>query len=314
MRRASHHAPLAARRPGARGSERRLRRESSRRSTVRRLPGAGRAKFVVVVAESFWGSIATQLAGDRAEVKSIIVDPGADPHSYQLTARDARTIAAAKLAIANGIGYDNWMTQALAADPAGGRAILNVGDLLGRQQGQNPHQWYSPSSVHEVTDRIAADYAKLDPVDAGYFAQRKRSFETHGLAEYNRLRREIRARYSGVAIGYSESIFAPLGEALGLKLVTPPSFAQAIAEGADVSAQDKQTVDNQAQRRQIEVWVYNTQNATADVQRVNEIARTRRIPIARITETLSPPSASFQQWQVAQLRELIAALHEATGR
>ena len=73
------------------------------------------------------------------------------------------------------------------------------------------------------------------------------TFETTALAEYNRLRSEIRSRYAGVPVGYSESIFRPLGESLGLKLLTPYSFAKAIAEGTDVSAADKQTVDHQAE-------------------------------------------------------------------
>jgi zinc/manganese transport system substrate-binding protein len=99
-----------------------------------------------------------------------------------------------------------------------------------------------------------------------------------------------------------------------LKLLTPYSFTKAIAEGTDVTAQDKQTVDNQAQNRLIKVWVYNSQNATPDIQRVNQIARAQHIPIATVTETLSPASDSFQQWQVAELEGLIAALHKATGK
>ncbi len=50
------------------------------------------------------------------------------------------------------------------------------------------------------------------------------------------------------------------------------------------------------------------------MQRINAIARRRRIPFVTVTETLSPAGASFEQWQVAQLRALAAALHEATGR
>jgi zinc/manganese transport system substrate-binding protein len=117
-----------------------------------------------------------------------------------------------------------------------------------------------------------------------------------------------------VPVGYSESIFEPLGRALGLRLMTPYSFAKAIAEGTDVSAADKQTVDSQAQRRLIKVWVYNSQNATPDVQRVNALARAAGIPIVTITETLSPAGASFQQWQVGELMSLQQALHRATGR
>jgi zinc/manganese transport system substrate-binding protein len=96
--------------------------------------------------------------------------------------------------------------------------------------------------------------------------------------------------------------------------MTPYSFAKAIAEGTDVSAADKQTVDSQAQQHLIKVWIYNSQNATPDVQRVNAFARVAGIPITTITETLSPAGASFQQWQVAELMSLQHALHRATGR
>ena len=268
----------------------------------------------MVAAENFWGSIAAQLAGDRASVTSIIVNPDTDPHSYEPTAQDARTLAGAQLAIVNGIGYDNWAPKLLQASPLGGRVVLNVGGLLGLHDGDNPHQWYSPSSVRRVVARIVADYDSLDPRDAGYFARRRQSFERFGLARYDALRREIRARYAGVPVGYSESIFRPLGEDLALKLLTPYSFAKAIAEGSDVTAQDKQTVDTQVRQRQIAVWVFNSQNVTPDVQRVNELARASSIPVATVTETLSPASDSFQQWQVAQLEGLARALHEATGR
>src|SRR5436190_20321817 len=140
------------------------------------------------------------------------------------------------------------------------------------------------------------------------------AFLATGLARYDALRRQIRARFAGVPVGYSESIFQPLGQDLGLKLMTPYSFAKAISEGTDVSAADKQTVDRQAEDREIKVWVYNSQNATPDVQRVNQLAGAAHIPITTITETLSPASASFEQWQSAQLRSLIAALRRARSR
>ena len=159
-----------------------------------------------------------------------------------------------------------------------------------------------------------ADYDKQLPADSGYFAGQKKLFETSDLAHYNKLIAQIRARYAGVPVGYSESIFQPLGEALGLKLLTPYSFAKAVAEGSEVSAQDKQTVDRQASRHEIEAWIFNSQNVTPDVQRVNEMARTAQIQVVTVTETLSPASDTFEQWQVAQLERLQLALHQATGR
>jgi zinc/manganese transport system substrate-binding protein len=275
---------------------------------------AARPRFQVVAAENFWGNLAAQLAGSKAEVQSIIVNPSTDPHSYQPTAQDARVLAGSDMAIVNGVGYDDWAEQLLRASPAGGREVLDVGSLLKLGQGANPHRWYFPSDVHTVIEAIVADYDRLDPADTAYFAQRMRTLQTAGFARYNQLLRQIRTRYAGVAVGYSESIFQGLGESLGLTLATPYSFAKAIADGTDVTAQDKQAVDTQAQTRRIAVWVFNSQNVTPDVQRVNQIARARHIPIATITETLSPASASFQQWQDDQLEGLLRALHEATGR
>ena len=275
--------------------------------------GAG-GRIQVVAAENFWGSIAAQLGGERVQVRSIIVNPGTDPHSYEPTAQDARTMAGARLAIVNGVGYDEWATKLLAASPLSGRVVLNVGALLGLHDGDNPHRWYFPANVYTVVNQLVADYDRLDPAGAAYFAQQRRTFETRGLARYNKLRREIRARYAGVPVGYSESIFQGLGENLGLKLLTPYSFAKAIAEGSEVTAQDKRTVDSQAEERKIDVWVFNSQNMTPDVQRVNELARAAHIPIATVTETLSPASDSFEQWQVSELEGLQRALQEATGR
>jgi zinc/manganese transport system substrate-binding protein len=276
--------------------------------------GSGHRAFEVVAAENFWGSVASQLAGAKAHVDSIIVNPSADPHSYEPSAQDARTIAGANMVIVNGIGYDNWASQLMQASPQGGRVVLNVGETLGLKQGANQHRWYYPTDVRAVIAQIVADYDKIDPSDAPYFAQQRQRFESEGLASYNRLRSEIHARYAGVPVGYSESIFQGLGEDLGLKLLTPYSFVKAVAEGTDVSARDKQTVDAQVREHKIAVWVFNSQNVTPDVQRVNHLANAEQIPIPSITETLSPATDSFQQWQSAELEGLLRALQHATGR
>ena len=81
-----------------------------------------------------------------------------------------------------------------------------------------------------------------------------------------------------------------------------------------MTAQDKRTVDDQAEDREIKVWVFNSQNVTPDVQRVNEIAQRHGIPIATVTETLAPASDTFEQWQVAELEGLMRALGAGTRR
>jgi zinc/manganese transport system substrate-binding protein len=275
---------------------------------------AGRGGVSIVAAENFWGSIASQLAGTKAHVQSIITNPAQDPHTYQPTAQDARALASAQLAIINGVGYDPWAPQLLAANPVSGRQVVNVGDLFGLREGDNPHRWYDPADVETVARAITGDLVKLDPGAASYFRGRLQAFLTNGLALYHSLIAQIRARYSGVPVGASESIFALQAPSIGLRLLTPYSFMKAISEGTEVTAQDTATTQRQITQHQIKVWVFNSQNATPQIQQLNSLARQNHIPIVPITETLQPRTASFEQWQISQLQALERALHRVTGR
>ncbi|HEX3567847.1 MAG TPA: zinc ABC transporter substrate-binding protein, partial [Acidimicrobiales bacterium] len=223
---------------------------------------ASGGRISVVAAENFWGSIARQLGGDKVSVTSIISNPNADPHSYEPTPGDGRTVATAQLMILDGIGYDPWAQQLLAANPTSGRTVLNVGDLVHVPVGGNPHRWYDPTNVRQVIAQITADYRAIDPKDAAYFDHRRQVYEDVTLAPYDALLSSIRAKYAGTPIGASESIVSPLAQALGLDMLTPASFLDAISEGSDPTAADKATIDEQISKRQIAIYVYNSQNAT----------------------------------------------------
>ena len=268
----------------------------------------------VVAAENFWGSIATQIAGNEASVQSVITNPAQDPHSYEPTANDARVLATSQVAIVNGVGYDPWAPKLLAANPDSSRIVIDVGKLFGLHDGDNPHRWYDPADVIKVAQTIEADLTRLDPKHASYYAHRLNTFEIADLTQYNSLIAQIKRRYANIPVGASESIFELLAPALGLNLITPQSFMKATSEGTEVTAQDTITAQNQITRHQIKVWIYNSQNATPEIQQLNALARANHIPIATITETLAPATATFEQWQVDQLERIERALHDATGR
>ena len=266
-------------------------------------------KVPVVAVEDFWGSIARQLGGDRVEVRSLISNPSTDPHDYEPTPADSRALARAKLVITNGIGYDSWVDKLLAANPTSGRRVVKVGDLVGLKAGDNPHQWYAPATVDTVIGAIADGYKQVDPSHADGYDRQREAFETTALAPYHAAIAGLRADFSGTAVGASESTFVPMAEALGLRLVTPPSFLEAIAEGSEPTAGDKATVDRQISRKAIRAFVFNSQNATPDVQRLVDAARANGIPVATVTETLTPQDATFQDWQTRQLEQLRSALN-----
>lgn len=277
---------------------------------------AGGPGKVLQVAASInaWGSILSQLGGTHVHATSIITNPDTDPHDYEPTPADGRVIADSKLFVENGIGYDPWAAKSLAASPDSSRQVVDVGKVVHVPNDGNPHRWYSPTDVETVADTITADLKKLDPGDASYFEQQRQTFENTGLASYHQLISDIKATYAGTPVGASESVFAPLSDALGLDLVTPPRFLQAISEGTDPSPQDKSTIDAQIATKQIKVYVYNGQNATPDVAAQVAAAKHQGIPVTTITETLSPAKATFQQWQSTQLQALQTALQQATGQ
>jgi zinc/manganese transport system substrate-binding protein len=272
--------------------------------------GAG-GKLNVVAAEDFWGSVAEQVGGERVTVTDIITNPAADPHDYEPTAADGRALAGAQVSIVNGIGYDEWASKLLAANADGSRVEVDVGDVLGLKSGDNPHQWYSPGSVHRVIVALMEAFEQADPGHDSYYEGRAAKFEAETLKPYHHLIDEIGEEFSGTQVGASESIFEPLAPALGLRLITPRGFMDGIAEGAEPSPGDKATTDHQVEDHEIRLWVYNSQNATPDVKRLNEAAKAAGIPIATVTETLTPEGASFQGWMVRELEGIQKALRSA---
>jgi zinc/manganese transport system substrate-binding protein len=260
-----------------------------------------------------WGSILSQLGGARVTTTSIVTNPNTDPHDYEPTPADGRAIADASVVVENGIGYDPWAAKTIAATGRAHQLVVNVGRVVGIAAGGNPHRWYAPSDVERVADAITADLARVDPADAGYFRQRRTVFE-RSLSSYHALIARIASTYAGTPVGASESIFSPLAQALKLDVVTPSGFLTDISEGSEPSAADKTTIDSQLARHAIKVYVLNRQNETPDVAAQVATARREGIPVTAVTETLSPAGATFQAWQVGQLRALAAALARATGR
>ena len=269
--------------------------------------GGGSGSINVVAAEGFWGSIASQLGGARVSVVSIVTDPNADPHEYASNTNDARAVANARYVILNGAGYDSWAQRLLDGNPVSGRKTLNVARVLGKQAGDNPHFWYDPGYVEQVADRVTADYQALDPADATFFSQRRAAFET-ALKPYHDRIASIKAAFAGRKIGATETIFDYMASALGLDVISPPAFMQAVSEGNDPPAGSVVAFQQQITQRQITALVYNVQTATAVTTNVKQMATQQGIPVVGVSETLQPPGVSFQDWQYAQLLALQRAL------
>ena len=261
----------------------------------------------VVAGENFWGSIAAQLGGAKVLVHSVVTDPNADPHEYETNTGDARAFADADLVILNGAGYDDWGQRMLDANASNHRKVLNIAQVLGRKAGDNPHFWYDPSYVVTIADRITAEYKAIDPGNAALFDQQRNAFTT-ALKPYTDQLAKIKGKFGGTPIGSTESIFVYMARALNLNLVSPPEFMDAIAEGTDPPAAAVAKFHDQIANKNIKVLVYNMQASSAITSNLKQLAQQTDIPLVGVSETLQPTGATFQQWQLAQLTALEAAL------
>src|SRR5260370_10159492 len=221
-------------------------------------PTASPGSLNIVAGENFWGSIATQLGGSKVNVQSGVTDPNADPHEYESNTNDARAFAQADLVILNGAGYDDWGKKLLDANSSSHRQVLNVADLLGKKPGDNPHFWYDAQYVIQVANAMTTAYTPIDRADSSYFDQQRTAFG-HASEPYFVKIADIRDRYAGVAIGSTESIFFYMAALLGLKLISPPEFMDAVAEGNDPPAAAVLQFQNQVPNRPINVLLYNHQ-------------------------------------------------------
>ncbi len=268
----------------------------------------------IVAGENFWGSLVSQLAGRAGKVTSIVTDPNADPHSYESSSGDARAFAGADYVVLNGAGYDAWGNKLLSSNSSSRRKVLTIADLLGKKEGDNPHFWYGPDYVTEVIGRVEADLKSLDPADTAYFDAQRTALDT-AMQPYRSGLAEIRARFAGTPVASTESIFVYLGQYLGLKLISPPEFMQAVAEGNDPPAPSVAEFQTQISSKQAKVLVYNEQSSTAVTTNLKKLAANAGIPVVGVAETVQPRDATFEQWFGAELEQLQNALnaHPMTG-
>ena len=266
--------------------------------------------IAVVSSIDSWGSILTQLGGDRVTETSIVASPEVRSKTYRPTPADLAHLAAAKVLVVNGIGYDPWAVAAARADRPSSKVVVDVGAVVGPAARGNPHQSYSATAVHRVVDALTAALVQADPGGAAYYASRRELFGTLALTPYDELERSISAQYAGVPIGASAAMAAPLATSLGLDVVTPPGYLAAVGRGLSPTPADAAVVADQIRTRTVRVFLDDVQDSTPGVAAAVKAAGKANVPVVTLTETLSPAGATFQAWQLQQLTALRNALLE----
>jgi zinc/manganese transport system substrate-binding protein len=266
----------------------------------------------VVAAENFYGDITRQLGGSHVSVTSILSDPNVDPHEYESNVQTAETVSKAQLVIENGLGYDTWMDQLLAASPKSGRIVLVAGNIANHKLTDNPHVWYGFDNVTTIAQAITGALKKLDSNDASTFDSNLASF-IQSLMPLEQKISAINSKYAGTPVALTETIYLYQSTPEGLDVLTPFEFEKAIAEGNDPPADTVTITNDQITRKQVKVLIYNVQTVTPITTNLQNEARSLNIPIVPVSETM-PPAKTYQTWMMDQLDTLEQALATATGK
>jgi zinc/manganese transport system substrate-binding protein len=265
------------------------------------------ARVPVVAAENFYGDLAQQIGGNSVSVTSVIASPDADPHLFEPGSRTGLAVAKAKVVIGNGAGYDDWMSRLLAAAPSSGRRVVTIADVLQvKGPDPNPHLWYDVPALPRVVTAIGEALISVDRRHAATY----RLGMSHTLASLQPLQQavaELRSRYSGQPVAYTERVPGLLLAAAGLQVRTPPRFAAAIEDGTDPTPADVAAMQSLLTEHRIRVLLYNQQATSALTERLRQLAATSGVPIVAVTET-EPQGSTFVGWQLGQVNALNRAL------
>lgn len=276
--------------------------------------GAGSAPpgaVSVVASTDVYGSIASAVGGDRVRVVSIINSASADPHEYEATPRDATAVAKATVVIANGGGYDDFMTKLISAAGAN-PASIDVSELSGLHTGAstefNEHVWYSLPTMTKLADRLADELGKADSADAATFAANAKAFDA-GITALQTKVAAIKAKHAEAPVAITEPVPLYLLEAAGLKNTTPAEFSEAVEQGNDPPAAVLQdTLALFSGPDTVDALVPNAQTETAATKQVEQAATAAKVPIVTMTETLPAGTTSYLAWMGGQIDALSAAL------
>ena len=259
----------------------------------------------VVAAENFYGDVAAQIGGADVAVTSILTNPDVDPHLFEASAETARALSDAKVAVANGAGYDNWMERLMSTNKVPGRKDIVVGQLVERHAGDNPHLRYDPAYMKAAAKAIAQALVGVDPAHKADYERGEATFVA-SLRPLDAKIADMRRRFAGQPVTASEPVFDYQAGLIGLK-VHNEKFAWTIMINAEPTASQVADFEDDLKGHKVKAMLYNAQASEPAVQRLVNLARGNSIPIVGVSET-EPPGSTYQAWMYAQLDALDWAL------
>jgi zinc/manganese transport system substrate-binding protein len=150
-------------------------------------PASADSRLKAVATFSILADLVREVGGEAVEVTTL-VGPDSDAHTYQPKPTDARTLAAAKVLVSNGLGFEGWIDR--LADASGFKGTRIVASA-GAPAESDPHCWQDVACTRRYIANIAQGLTKADPGNAAAYAARAAQYDQRLAALDDWIRREI---------------------------------------------------------------------------------------------------------------------------
>ncbi|WP_394587051.1 metal ABC transporter solute-binding protein, Zn/Mn family [Curtobacterium sp. SGAir0471] len=182
---------------------------------------AGSDRPVVAVTTNILGDVVSEVVGDAADVM-VLMPPGADPHSFEVSAQEAARLRTADLVVENGLGLEEGVARHVEAAASDGVPVFTAGDHVDALEwtteddsGPDPHLWTDPARMVDVVEALDG-------------ALREAGVEPSGTAAYldelTTLDTEMSEAFAGIpderrALVTNHHVFGYLADRYGFRVV-----------------------------------------------------------------------------------------------
>lgn len=258
----------------------------------------------VVAAENFYGNVAQLIAGEFAEIISVINNTSADPHLFVTSPRTAVTVKKSDLVILNGADYDPWIQPFLDLKKDKEK-IIDVSSLIDVSSDRNPHIWYKPETFLILAKKLTEFFSKAIPSEKNVFESNLKIF-LDDYQQVDKLISAIRSKHSGRKVTATEPIFGYMAKALGLIMVGE-DFQWLIMNDSEPTPKMLIKQQKLLSDRNVSVLFYNEQVQSVIALDLLRLAKQNNIPVVGLVETM-PPEENVITWLINILTETQSAL------
>ena len=232
------------------------------------------AKLPVVASFSILADMTRQIGGDRVEVTSL-VGPDQDAHVFQPSPSDVKRVAAAKVFVVNGLGFEGWMARLNKSAGFKGTLVVasqGIKPLIAADDGHghsvnDPHAWHDLTLAQVYVRNIAQGLIKADPAGKAYYQQRADAYSKQIAALNNWAQQTFAAIPTAQRkVLTTHDAFAYLGKRYQVQFLS----VQGVSTDAEASA--KTVAGLIRQIRQSKVKAVFLENMT-DPRLINQLSR-----------------------------------------